>query len=88
MMQQVFGSIKAKEAGNRSASRLLLPQVTDAVTRSSHREQKKALIKDQETCTYCRTKGLRQNTLTRVRRNAQPLSQSATSVTKTTTLKR
>ena len=56
-LEKVLGFVEAKEAGKRSASRLLLPQATDAVTGSSYRRQKKAPHKDQETCTYCGTKG-------------------------------
>ena len=40
-MEQVLRFVKAKEAGKRSASRLLLPQATDAMTGSSYRRQKK-----------------------------------------------
>ena len=56
-----------KEAGKRSVSRLLLPQVTDAVARSSYRRQKKVSFKGQETCMYCRTKGHGRNPPTRIR---------------------
>ena len=72
MLEQVLGFVEAKEAGKRSASRLLLPQATDAVTRSSYRKQKKAPPKDQEACTYCGTRGHEQNAPTRVRRKECP----------------
>ena len=83
-LEQVLRFVEAKEAGRQLAS-LLLPQVTDAVGGSSYRKQKKTPPKDQETCTYCGTKGHRRNPPTRVRRNAQPSAPSATTVTKTTT---
>ena len=50
-LEQVLKFVEAKEAGKRSASRLLLPQATDAVAGSSYRKQKKVPPKDQETCT-------------------------------------
>ena len=53
-LEQVLRFVEAKEAGRLSASRLLL---TDAVAESSYRKQKKTPPKDQETCTYCGTKG-------------------------------
>ena len=67
-LEQVLRFVEAKEAGRRSASRLLLPQATDAVAGSSYRKQKKTPPKDQETCTYCGTKGHGRNPPTRVRR--------------------
>ena len=51
-LEEALGFIEAKEAGKRSASRLLLPQATDAVAGSSYRRQKKTLPREQETCTY------------------------------------
>ena len=71
-LEQVLGFVEAKETGKRSASRLLLPQATDAVAGSSYRKQKKAPPKDQETCTYCGTKEHGQNPPTRVRRKECP----------------
>ena len=76
-LEQVLKFVEAKEAGKRSASRLLLPQATDAVTRSSYRKQKRAQPKDvpprdQDTCTYCGTKGHGRNAPTRVRRKECP----------------
>ena len=64
-------------AAKRSASRLLLPQATDAVTGNSYRKQKKPSIKgptqeDQDTCTYCVTRGHRRNPPTMVRRTECP----------------
>ena len=44
-MEQVLRFVEAKEAGKRSASRLLLPQATDAVTGGSYRRQKKPSAK-------------------------------------------
>ena len=57
-LEQVLSFVEAKEARRQSASGLLLAQATDAVTGSSYRKQKKTPPKDQETCTYCGTKGL------------------------------
>ena len=62
MLEQVLRFVEAKEVGKRSASRLLLPQATDAVTGSSYRKQKRmpaktTPLKDQNTCTYCGIKG-------------------------------
>lgn len=76
-LEQVLRFVEAKEAGKRSASRLLIPQATDAVTGSSYRRQKKAPAKDpspksQDTCTYCGTKGHGRNPPTRVRRTECP----------------
>ena len=87
-LKQVFRFVEAKEAGKRSASYLLLPQATDAVAGRSYRKQKTP-AKDQETCTYCGIRGMgeipRQES---GGRNAQPLAPSATTVTKTTTLRK
>lgn len=47
-LEEVLRFVEAKEAGKRSASRLLLPHATDAVSGSS----------SQELCTYCGSKGL------------------------------
>ena len=71
-LEQVLKFVEAKEAGKRSASRLLLPQATDAVAGSSYRKQKKVPPKDQETCTYCGTRGHGRNPPTRVRRKECP----------------
>ena len=72
-MEQVLRFVEAKEAGKRSASRLLLPQAMDAVTGSSYRRQKKPSAKgsppkDQDCCTYCGTKGHGRSPPTRIRR--------------------
>ena len=76
-LEQALTFVEAKEAGKRSASRLLLPQAMDAVTGSSHRRQKRPSAKgpppkDQDTCTYCGTRGHWRNPPTRVRRNECP----------------
>ena len=73
-LEQVLGFVEAKESGKRSASRLLLPQATDAVGGSSYRKQKKTPSKGahQDTCTYCGTKGHGQNPPTRIRRKECP----------------
>ena len=72
-LEQVLRFVEAKEAGKRSASRLLLPQATDAVTGSSYRRQKKTSARgpppnDQDTCTYCGTRGHGRYPPTRIRR--------------------
>ena len=76
-LEQVLRFVEAKEAGKRSASRLLLPQATDAVTGSSYRRQKKPSVrgippKDQDTCSYCGTRGHGRNPPTRIRRTECP----------------
>ena len=76
-LEQVLTFVEAKEAGKRSAARLLLPQSTDAMTSSSYRKQKKPSPlatppKNQEACTYCGTKGHGKNSPTRVRRTECP----------------
>ena len=76
-LEQVLRFVEAKEAGKRSASRLLLPQATDAVVGSSYKKQKKipprgTPSKDQDTCTYCGTRGHGRNPPTRVRRKECP----------------
>ena len=77
ILEQVLKFVEAKEAGKRSASRLLLPQAMDAATGSSYRKQKKAQPKhvpprDQDTCRYNGTKRHGQNAPTRVRRKECP----------------
>ena len=76
-LEQALKFIKAKEAGKRSASRLLLPQATDTVTRSSYKKTKRtpprsAPSKDQDACTHCGLRGHGQNPPTRVRRKECP----------------
>ena len=78
MLEQVPRFVKAKEAGKRSASRLLLPQATDAVTGSSYRKHmrtpaKATPSKDQNTCTYCGTKGYGRSPPMRFRSNECPI---------------
>ena len=70
-LEQVLGFVEV-EAGKRSASRLLVPQAMDAVVGSSYWRQKKSLLEDQETCTYCGTKGHGRNSPTRFRRKECP----------------
>ncbi len=76
-LEQVLRFVEAKEAGKRSASRLLLPQATDAVAGSSYKRQKRQPArdpppKDQDTCTYCGARGHGRNPPTRVRRTECP----------------
>ena len=44
----------------------------DAVVEGSYQRQKNSLLKDQETCTYCGTKGHGRNSPTRIRRKECP----------------
>ena len=76
-LEQTLRFVEAKEAGKRSASHLLIPHVTDAVTGSSYRRQKKITMRgppprDQELCTYCGSKGHGRSAPTRVRRKECP----------------
>ncbi len=82
-LEQTLRFIEAKEAGKRSASRLLLPQAMDAVGGSLYKRQKKAQTRatppakttplhDRGTCTYCGLKGHGRNPPTRVRREECP----------------
>ena len=93
-LEQVLRFVKAKEAGKRSASRLLLPQATDAVTGSSYRRQKKPSAKGSppKIKTAARTVGPEGTEEAPQQEsgelNAQPLVPSATVVTKTTTSRR
>ena len=75
--EQILKFVEAKEAGKRSASCLLLPQATDAVAGSSYRKQKKPSTKgpppkNQDTCTYCGTKGHGKSPPTKIRRTKCP----------------
>ena len=81
-LEEVLKFVEAKEAGKRSASRLLLPHTVDAVTGSSYRQQKKTTargpppppkdLSDQEPCTYCGQKGHGRSAPTKVRRKQCP----------------
>ncbi len=71
-MEQVLRFVEAKEAGKRSASRLLLHQAADALSGSSYKKHKRPPPKKQETCTYCGTKGHRSSPSTRIRRTECP----------------
>ena len=58
-LEQVLTFVEAKEADKRSASSLLLPQATDAVSGSSYKRPKKPPAKgsrNREACTYCGTR--------------------------------
>ncbi len=59
-MDQVLIFVEAKEAGKRSASRLLLSKPTNTLSSN--------LYKKQETCTFCGTKGHRRSPTTRIRK--------------------
>lgn len=82
-LEETLRYVEAKEAGKRSASRLLLPQAMDAVGGSLYKRQKRTQAKegpsakatppqDQRTCTYCGLKGHGRNSPTRVRRKECP----------------
>ena len=93
-LEQILRFVEAKEAGKRSASRLLLPQATDAVTGSSYRRQKRPSAKapHQRIRTPAHTVGPEGTEETPQRgsgeRNVQPLVPSATVATNTTTSRR
>ena len=85
-LEQVFKFVEAKEAGKRSATRLLIPHGTDALTGSTYRSKKKDPLKEGqasrhkeqgtksqgETCSYCGRKGHGKNAPWRVRRKECP----------------
>ena len=86
-LEQVFKFVEAKEAGKRSATRLLIPHGTDALTGSAYRSKRKDSLnkegqvprhKEQgaksqgETCSYCGRKGHGRNAPWRVRRKECP----------------
>ena len=71
MLEQVFKFVEAKEAGKRSATRLLIPHGTDALMGSMYRSKKNDPLKEGqapryneqgtksqgESCSYCGLKG-------------------------------
>ena len=76
-LEQVLRFVEAKEAGKRSAAHLLIPQATDHVAGSPYKRQKKPPPRnqqgpDQDSCTYCGTKGHGKNAPTRTRRSECP----------------
>ena len=76
-LEQVLRFVEAKEAGKRSAARLLIPQAADHVAGSSYKRQKKLPPRNQQgpnqdSCTYCGTKGHGKNAPTRTRRSECP----------------
>ena len=57
-LEQILRFVEAKEAGKRSATQLLLPYATDAITGSTYKQQKRDAAegppsKDQDSCSYC-----------------------------------
>ncbi len=92
-LEQILKFVEAKEAGKRSASRLLLPQATDVVAGSSYRKQKKCQSRNhcQNTRIPAHIVGPRDTGETPQRGsgepNAQPMAPSVTTVTKITTSK-
>ena len=76
-LEQTLRFVEAKEAGKRSATRLLLPHATDAITGSTYKRQKRDAAewpssKDQDSCSYCGKRGHGKNAPTRLRRKECP----------------
>ena len=84
-LEQVFKFVEAKEAGRRSATRLLVPHGTDALSGSTYRSKKKEFLRESqaqpreqgtrtqgETCSYCGRKGHGKSAPSRVRRKECP----------------
>ena len=76
-LEQILRFIEAKEAGKRLATQLLLPHGTDAVICSSHKHEKRVAaegpsLKDQDSCSYCGSKGHGRNAPARLRREECP----------------
>ena len=72
-LEQILRSVEAKEAGKRSATRLFLPHVTDAITGSTYKRQKRDVaeepsLKDQDPCLYCGKRSHGKSVLTRLSR--------------------
>lgn len=66
-LEKVLKFVEAK-AGKRSASRLVLLQSTDVITRSSYKKQKRDTPqRDQDTRSYCSRKGHGRSALMRIR---------------------
>ena len=76
-LEQMLRFIKAKEAGKRLATQLLLPHTIDAVATSMYAHQKRGtaeepLPKKQDHCSYCGRKGHGRNSPARLRRKECP----------------
>ena len=85
-LEQVFKFVEAKEAAKHSATCLLIPHGTDALTGSTYHSKKKDPLKEGqaprhkeqgtksqgETCSYCGRKGHGKNAPWRVRRKECP----------------
>ena len=85
-LEQVLKFVEAKEAGKRSASRLLVPPSADALASSSYRRQRSDTLKERhrdhptqidgrdqhEVCGYCGKKGHGKNASPRVRKQECP----------------
>ena len=76
-LEQILRFVEAKEAGKRSATRLLLPHATDAITGSTYKRQKRDAAegqpsKDQDPCSYCGKRGHGKNAPARLRRKECP----------------
>ena len=75
-LEQTLRFVEAKEAGKRSASRLLLPQAADSMAGSTYKRQKRPAARGpppkEEACTYCGTRGHGKRAPTRIRRTECP----------------
>ena len=91
-LEQVLWFVEATEAGKRSAACLLIPQAADHVAGSSYKRQKKPPPRnqqgpDQDSCTYCGTKGHGKNAPTRTMRSECPAFGIAAIAAETTTMR-
>jgi len=76
-LEQMLRFIEAKEAGKRSATQLLLPRATDAITGSAYKRQRKDTVerplpKEKDPCSYCGKKGHGRSVFARLRRKECP----------------
>ena len=76
-LEQVVRFVEAKEAGKRSATHLLIPHGTDALTSSAYKHHRREALKGpqqrgQGMCTYCGRTGHGRNAPVRVRRKECP----------------
>ena len=76
-LEEILRFVEVKEAGKRSATWLLLPHATDAITGSTYKRQKRDAAegppsKDQDSCSYCGKRGHGKNAPTRLRRKECP----------------
>ena len=76
-LEQILRIVEAKEAGKRSATRLLLPHATDAITGSTYKWQERDAAegppsKDQDSCLYCGKRDHGKNAPTQLRHKECP----------------